>query len=340
MPSILYQDIVLLDYYVEYQHDATQVSILPDKFGPYLYVEGSSLVRRASDGMDLPVEFVIPKFKVTTALTFTLTGTGDASTFTFSGDAYPDFSKFDLTRKVLADIQILDADDNYDGATGDAATADPTSYRRYKYNNDSDGEYLWKDPSLEPHQNLDFSDAQDLNHGAGRHAKGTDGAYTEQNNTYGDTYGGPATRTPGRGLIDTLNNEQIELDPNKALDSVTPGMDPTGNPGFGQLNQTTTVDGRVKQNVGDLEGYGAKAAQNNNPATGNDLSSANFAGNTGFPLFTTSKAVKDSGIGKTDLNESTNQPTVTQPGITPTNRGLDTKPGGGDVTPPDPNPGP
>lgn len=224
VPSILYQDIVLLDYYVEYQHDATQVSILPDKFGPYLYVEGSSLVRRASDGMDLPVEFVIPKFKVTTALTFTLTGTGDASTFTFSGDAYPDFSKFDLTRKVLADIQILDADDNYDGATGDAATADPTSYRRYKYNNDSDGEYLWKDPSLEPHQNLDFSDAQDLNHGKGRRAAGTDGAYTENNNTYGDTYGGPATRTPGRGLIDTLNNEQLNTD--------------------GTLNQATSDAGR------------------------------------------------------------------------------------------------
>lgn len=341
VPSILYQDIVLLDYYVEYQHDATQVSILPDKFGPYLYVEGSSLVRRASDGMDLPVEFVIPKFKVTTALTFTLTGTGDASTFTFQGDAYPDFSKFDLTRKVLADIQILDADDNYDGATGDAATADPTSYRRYKYNNDSDGEYLWKDPSLEPHQNLDFSDAQDLNHGAGRHAKGTDGAYTEQNNTYGDTYGGPATRTPGRGLIDTLNNEQIEVDPNKALDSVTPGMAPTGIPGFGQLNQTATVDGRVKQNVGDLEGYGATAAQNNNPATGNDLKSDKFAANTGFPLFTTSKAVSESGVGRDTLNESVNQPTKTQPGITPTNRDLPAD--GGGVTPdptPDPNPGP
>ncbi len=317
VPSILYQDIVLLDYYVEYQHDATQVSILPDKFGPYLYVEGSSLVRRASDGMDLPVEFVIPKFKVTTALNFTLTGTGDASTFTFQGDAYPDFSKFDLTRKVLADIQILDADDNYDGATGDAATADPTSYRRYKYNNDSDGEYLWKDPSLEPHQNLDFSDAQDLNHGAGRHAKGTDGAYTEQNNTYGDTYGGPATRTPGRGLIDTLNNEQIEVDPNKAQDNGRTGATATGVPGFGQLNQTATVDGRVKQNVGDLEGYGAKAAQNNNPATGNDLNSTSFDKRTGFPTFTTSKAISESGVGRDTLNESVNQKDISQPGVTP-----------------------
>lgn len=189
VPSILYQDIVLLDYYVEYTHDATQVSILPDKFGSYFYVEGSSLVRRASDGIDLPVEFVIPKFKVTTALTFTLAATGDPSTFTFSGDAYPDFSKFDLTRKVLADIQILDADDNYDGGSTGIATADPTSYRRYKYNNDSDGEYLWKDRSLEPHQNLDYSDTGTM--GAGI-------SYAD----YNEDAGGPATLTPGQGLID------------------------------------------------------------------------------------------------------------------------------------------
>lgn len=188
VPSILYQDIVLLDYYVEYQHDATQVSILPDKFSSYFYVEGSSLVRRASDGIDLPVEFVIPKFKVTTALSFTLQSTGDPSTFTFQGDAYPDFSKFDLTRKVLADIQILDADDNYDGQ-GTGATADPTSYRRFKYNNDTDGEYLWKDPSLEPHQNIDYSDTFDS-------TKPGSEAYVE-------TAGGPATRTKGDGLIDT-----------------------------------------------------------------------------------------------------------------------------------------
>lgn len=181
VPSILYQDIVLLDYYVEYDHDAVQASILPDKFGPYMYVEGSSLVRRASDGMDLPVEFVIPKFKVTTALTFTLQSTGDASTFTFQGDAYPDFSKFDLTRKVLADIQILDADDNYDGASGETGVADPTSYRRYKYDS-SEGEYLWKDPSMEPHQNLNYADTGD----------------------YDAAHGGPATLTPGAGVIDAV----------------------------------------------------------------------------------------------------------------------------------------
>lgn len=189
VPSILYQDIVLLDYYVEYQHDATQVSILPDKFGPYMYVEGSSLVRRASDGTDLPVEFVIPKFKITTALTFTLQSTGDPSTFTFQGDAYPDFSKFDLTRKVLADIQILDADDNYDQSSEDGS-ADPTSYRRYKYNNDTDGEYLWKDRSMVPHQNIDYSDTWDQDPASPNYLR------------YGVDQGGPASLTAGSGTID------------------------------------------------------------------------------------------------------------------------------------------
>jgi len=192
VPSVLYQDIVLLDYYQEYQHDATQVSILPDKFAPYMYVEGSSLVRRASDGMDLPAEFVIPKFKITTALSFTMQSTGDPSTFSFSGDAYPDFSKFDLTRKVLADIQILDADDNYDGASGAAVADDPTSYRRFKYNEDTDGEYLWKDPSIAPHQNIDYSDAYDYND-------------PNQETTYKANVGGPETRTDGAGVIDTDN---------------------------------------------------------------------------------------------------------------------------------------
>jgi len=157
VPSILYEDMVLVDYYVEYKHNATQVSILPDKFGPYMYVEGESLVRRASDGMDLPVSFVIPKFKITTALTFTLQSTGDASTFTFSGDAFPDYSKFDQSRKVLADIQILDADDNYDNTAAESA-GDPTDYRRYRYNDDTEGEYLWKDPMIEQHSNIDYSD--------------------------------------------------------------------------------------------------------------------------------------------------------------------------------------
>lgn len=180
VPSILYQDIVLLDYYVESKHDATQITILPDKFAPYVYVEGSSLVKRASDGMDLPCEFVIPKLKIKTMLNISMSATGDPSPMSFEGEAFPDFSKFDLTRKVLADIQILDADDNYDGAAGNKDLADPTSYRRFKYDEDSEGSYIWKDQSLVSHRNIDYSDTGD----------------------YVENHGGPATKTPGIGVID------------------------------------------------------------------------------------------------------------------------------------------
>lgn len=69
----------------------------------------------------------------------------------------PDYSKFDMSRKVLADIQILDADDNYDNTASESA-GDPTDYRRYRYNDDTEGEYLWKDPMIEQHSNIDYSD--------------------------------------------------------------------------------------------------------------------------------------------------------------------------------------
>lgn len=171
VPSLLFQDIVHLDYYVAHRRHATQVSILPDKFGQYMYVEGSTLVRRASDGKDLPAHFVIPKFKVTTALTFTMAPTGDPGAFNFQGDAYQDFSKFDLTRRVLADIQIIEGSDVL-------LAGDPTDYRRFEAINGGD-EYLWKDPSIQQHGNIDYADTR----------------------TYDPSHGGPSTWTPGKGLI-------------------------------------------------------------------------------------------------------------------------------------------
>lgn len=180
VPSVLYQDIVLVDYYHEHRHDATQISILPDKFGEYVYIEGFTIVKRKYDGRDLDAVFVIPKFLITTGITLTFQATGDAATFDFAGDAYPDFTKFNLTREVLADIIILGADDNYDGTASYGAAADPTSYRRYQYNEDTEGAYIWKDNSMEPHQNIDVSDT----------------------GTYISTDGGPSTITPGQGLID------------------------------------------------------------------------------------------------------------------------------------------
>jgi hypothetical protein len=37
-----------------------------------------------------------------------MANSGDPSTFTFTMDAFPDYTKFDRTKKVMAAIQIID----------------------------------------------------------------------------------------------------------------------------------------------------------------------------------------------------------------------------------------
>lgn len=112
-------DIVLADYYVEHTADSIQIDITPDKFAGYYYLEASTLFRRESDGKDLPAEFIIPKVKIQSNFTFAMAASGDPSSFTFTMDAFPDYTKFDKTKKVLASIQILGADDNFDLTGGD-----------------------------------------------------------------------------------------------------------------------------------------------------------------------------------------------------------------------------
>lgn len=108
-------DIVLVDYYVRKTSGVQQLEITSDSFGGYFYVEASTLFRRESDGKDLAAEFVIPRAKVQSNFTFSMAPTGDPSTFDFVLDAFPDCTKFDGTKKVLAVIQIIDKDADSEG---------------------------------------------------------------------------------------------------------------------------------------------------------------------------------------------------------------------------------
>lgn len=128
---IQHNDIVMVDYYASYYTDAMQIDITPDKFAGYYYLEASTLFRRQSDGVDLPAEFIIPKVKIQSNFTFTMASSGDPSSFTFTMDAFPDYTIADPTKKVLASIQILSADDNFDLTSNDAAEA--VEYVRYNY---------------------------------------------------------------------------------------------------------------------------------------------------------------------------------------------------------------
>lgn len=106
---------VLVDYYVEEVSDVQQIEITPDKFGGNYYLEASTLFRD-TNGTDLPAEFIIPNCKIQSNFSFTMASSGDPSTFTFTMDAFPDFTRFDTTKKVLAAIQVVAATQGDDGS--------------------------------------------------------------------------------------------------------------------------------------------------------------------------------------------------------------------------------
>ena len=99
---------VLLDYYIDMNSGVKQIEITPDKFAGSYYLEASTLFRRQDNGSDMPAQFIIPNVKIQSAFTFSMAASGDPSTFTFTMDAFPDYTKFDKSKKVLFALQIVD----------------------------------------------------------------------------------------------------------------------------------------------------------------------------------------------------------------------------------------
>ena len=101
-------DSVIVDYYTahEGEGEAMQIEITPDKFGGNFYLEASTLFRD-TNGVDMPAEFIIPNCKIQSNFNFTMASSGDPSTFTFTMDAFPDYTRFDRSKKVLAAIQVI-----------------------------------------------------------------------------------------------------------------------------------------------------------------------------------------------------------------------------------------
>ena len=103
---------VFVDFYVV--KDAEKISELQidaEKFAGYYYVEASTLFRDQNTGKDMPAEITLPNVKIQSNFTFSMAATGDPSTFTFTMDAFPGYTYFDNTKKVLCVIQIVDDKD-------------------------------------------------------------------------------------------------------------------------------------------------------------------------------------------------------------------------------------
>jgi hypothetical protein len=100
---------VMVDYYVlKKEGTVSELQIDAEHFGGYYYVEADTLFRRQSDGKDLPANLTFPNVKIQSNFTFSMASTGDPSTFTFTMDAFPGYTYFNRTNKVLCAIQVVD----------------------------------------------------------------------------------------------------------------------------------------------------------------------------------------------------------------------------------------
>lgn len=100
---------MMVDYYViKKASTVSEMQIDAGNFAGYYYVEADTLFRRQSDGKDLPANITFPNVKIQSNFTFSMAATGDPSTFTFTMDAFPGYTYFDRTKKVLCAIQVVD----------------------------------------------------------------------------------------------------------------------------------------------------------------------------------------------------------------------------------------
>jgi hypothetical protein len=99
---------VRIDCYAVHTDGAQEIQIDAENFAGYYYIEADTLFRDEATGQDLPAQFIIPRGKIQSNFTFTMANSGDPSTFTFTIDAFPAFTKFNKRKKVMAALQIID----------------------------------------------------------------------------------------------------------------------------------------------------------------------------------------------------------------------------------------
>lgn len=104
-------DTVRIDCYEVHYDEAYEMQIDAENFAGYYYIEASTLFRDEETGNDMPAEFVIPRGKIQSNFTFSMANNGDPSSFTFTIDCFPAYTKFNKKKKVMALLQVVDSTD-------------------------------------------------------------------------------------------------------------------------------------------------------------------------------------------------------------------------------------
>lgn len=98
-----------VDCYAMKTSGATEMTIDAKNFAGSYYVEASTLWRD-QNGEDYPMELVIPNVKIQSNFTFSMAATGDPSTFTFTMDSFPAYTKFNKKKKIFVAMQLIGED--------------------------------------------------------------------------------------------------------------------------------------------------------------------------------------------------------------------------------------
>lgn len=128
---------VFVDFYVlKDSINVSELTIDASHFAGNYYVEASTLFRRQSDGVDMPAELTLPNVKIQSNFTFNMASTGDPSTFSFTMDAFPGYTMFDRTKKVLCVMQVVE-DASMGNDTRSSVMAHTAGFKIEETGNDS-----------------------------------------------------------------------------------------------------------------------------------------------------------------------------------------------------------
>lgn len=96
----------IVDFYVF--RPGAQLSISPNKFAGNYRFEIDTLFKRQDNGRDYPAQIIIPNGKIATSFSFSMSPTGDPTSFPFEVEATPAYDEFNTRCKILAKISIAD----------------------------------------------------------------------------------------------------------------------------------------------------------------------------------------------------------------------------------------
>ncbi len=100
----------IIDFYIN--AESRQLQVEAGKFAGYYYIEANTLFRD-SNGVDHPAQMTIPKGKIKSNFTLTMSPTGDPTTFSFEVDALPDTTYAVSDKKVLYTLDIGSLDTTF-----------------------------------------------------------------------------------------------------------------------------------------------------------------------------------------------------------------------------------